>query len=161
MDCRQVADSHKRFHQSHHWYIPILVFQDDREVGWNLTVMTLTTTPIRQWLRPWFWLLVLDVTFEGFLWWDQLDSEATNLPSRPLHIPMSTVLIPFLSNATHSRSRCIPGAQDVGDYYFSDCLWDRDYTLWKLLSSPVEETGHIFQSHAAFPAHLCYIYAPP
>ena len=47
-----------------------------------------------------------------------------------------------------------------GGYQLHNCLWDHGCSLWKLLSSTPEETGHLSQLHVDSSPHLCYSHAP-
>ena len=67
----------------------------------------------------------------------------------------------FLSNDYSRSTSCVPRAQDAGGFYFSDCLWNRYRPLWTLHSSPLQEAGHLFQSHADFLVYLCYSHVLP
>ena len=54
----------------------------------------------------------------------------------------------------------IPRTQDVAKFLLSDCLWDCECSLWKLLLGPPGKSAHQFKSHVDSP-HLCYSHSPP
>jgi hypothetical protein len=45
-------------------------------------------------------------------------------------------------------------------FLLSDCLWNRDCSVWKLLSSTLKKTGHLFQSHTNSSPRLHHNHAP-